>query len=121
MSKRKPKTATIWFRFTFLDTAPARARVMRAADKLFAVSGVEDRRTYSEEDVVRMVKEALKEARCRGQLVFTHADLDAAMRDGATIETESDNIGGMARVKIIWPESTGFLLDNEEPDNDPDA
>lgn len=63
MSKRKPKTATIWFRFTFLDTAPARARVMRAADKLFAVSGVEERRTYSEEDVVRMVATALEQAK----------------------------------------------------------
>lgn len=62
MSKRKPKTATIWFRFTFLDTTPARARVMRAADKLFAVSGVEERRTYSEEDVVRMVATALEQA-----------------------------------------------------------
>ena len=121
MSKRKPKTATIWFRFTFLDTAPARARVMRAADKLFAVSGVEERRTYSEAEVIGMVKEALKEARCRGQLVFTRADLDAAMWEGAIIKTESASIGGMARVKIIWPESTGFLLDDEEPNNDPDA
>ena len=59
MSKRKPKTATIWFRFKVLDTAPARARVMRAADKLFAVSGVEERRTYSEAEVVGMVTTAM--------------------------------------------------------------
>lgn len=114
MSKRKPKTATIWFRFKFADTDANRMQVQRAADKLFRLACVSERRTYTEEEVVGMVKEALKEARCRGQLTFTHADLDAAMQDGATICVTDINTDLLPRVKIIWPESTGFLLDEEE-------
>ena len=117
---RKRKETEIWFRFKFRDTPAGRMQIQRAADKLFRLACVTERGQYTEEEVVGMVKEALKEAHCRGQLVFTRADLNAALRSGATIETESST-DGIARVKIIWPESIGYLFNDEESDNEPDA
>ena len=89
-------------------------QVQRAADKLFRLACVSERRTYTEEEVAGMVKAAIRIARCRGQLTFTRADLDAAMQDGATIRVTGGNADSLPRVKIIWPESTGFLLDEKD-------
>lgn len=114
MSRRKPKTATIWFRFKFADTDANRIRVQQAADRIFRLPAVIERRTHTEEEVVGMVKAALRIARCRGQMVFTRAELDAAMQDGAAVHVTGINGDILPRVKITWPESTGFLLDEEE-------
>lgn len=58
----KKKQAVIWFRFKFADTAAGRMQIQRAADKLFRLPCISERRTYTEEEVVGMVKEALEKA-----------------------------------------------------------
>ena len=63
MSKRKPTTATSWFRFKFADTPAGRMQIQRAADKLFRLACVTERGQYTEEDVVRMVATALEQAK----------------------------------------------------------
>lgn len=59
---RKTKEAVVWFRFKFADTAAGRMQIQRAADRLFRLACVSERRTYTEEEVVRMVKAALEKA-----------------------------------------------------------
>ena len=56
------KTDVIWFRFKFTDDVKTRAAVIRAADKLFKLRGVTERRSYSEEEVADMMKRAIQEA-----------------------------------------------------------
>ena len=56
------KTDVIWFRFKFTDDVKTRAAVIRAADKLFKLQGVIERRSYSEEEVADMMKRAIQEA-----------------------------------------------------------
>ena len=58
----KKKQAVVWFRFKFEDTAAGRMQIQRAADKLFRLACVSERRRYTEEEVVRMVKAALEKA-----------------------------------------------------------
>lgn len=59
---RKVKQAVVWFRFKFADTAAGRIQVQRAADKLFRLACVSERRTYTEEEVVYLVATALEKA-----------------------------------------------------------
>lgn len=58
MSNRT-KRATIWFRFKFKYTPNVRANIIKEADRLFAVTGVEERRQFTEEEVVNMVHNAI--------------------------------------------------------------
>jgi len=58
------KTDVIWFRYKFRDDVKTRAAVISAADRLFrSIPGVRERRQYTEEEVVGMVKAALLSAR----------------------------------------------------------
>lgn len=117
MSKRKPKPATIWFRFKFEDTDLNRMRVQQAADKLFRLPAMIDRRQYTTEDVLAMVKAAIRYTRAHGQMIYSSADLEAIRADGATIEITSTNTDTTPpRVRITWPESTGYLYDTQEED-----
>lgn len=59
---RKAKQAVIWFRFKFADTAAGWMQVQRAADKLFRLTCVSERQSYTEEEVVGIVKAALEQA-----------------------------------------------------------
>jgi len=139
---RKPKTATIWFRFKFADTAAGRMQIQRAADKLFRLACVSERRTYTEEEVVRMVATALEKAalvpggqqaqapapsKSAGRTVrptgkarrFTSAEIMEARNRRASITITKTNTDKLPRVLIEWPTgevSMGVLKQNlKEP------
>lgn len=94
----KKKTDVIWFRFKFSGDVNTRAAVIRAADRMFRqIPGVIERRDYTEEEVVGMVKAALKEAALvpGGQQAQAPAPSQSAGRTvrptGAKRETGGDN------------------------------
>ena len=137
---RKAKQAVVWFRFKFADDVKTRAAVMMAADRLFRkISGVSERRTYTEEEVVRMVKAALEKAALmpRGQQAepalgksagrtvrptgkarrFTSAELMEARDRRANITITQTNTDKLPRVRIEWPTgevSEGVLKQNRK-------
>lgn len=98
---RKAKQTVIWFRFKFADTAAGRMQIQRAADKLFRLACVSERRTYTEEEVVGMVKEALEQA--KRKQAFTPAEIMEARNQGATITITQTNTNELPRVRIEWP------------------
>ena len=113
----KTKQAVIWFRFKFADTATGRMQVQRAADKLFRLACVSERRKYTEEEVVWMVKEALEQA--KRKQVFTPAEITEARDQRASITITQTNTDRLPRVRIEWPTgevSEGVLKQNwKEP------
>lgn len=114
MSTKKKQTV-VWFRFKFDDTAAGRMQIHRAADRLFRLACVTERRTYSEEEVVGMVKEALEQA--KRKQVFTSAEIMEARNRRACITITQTNTDELPRVRIEWPTgevSEGVLKQNRE-------
>lgn len=112
---RKAKQAVVWFRFKFDDTAAGRMQIHRAADRLFRLACVSERRTYTEEEVVGMVKVALEQA--KRKQVFTPAEIMEARNQRASITITQTNTGGLPRVRIEWPDggvSEGVLKQNRK-------
>lgn len=138
----KKKQAVVWFRFKFADTAAGRMQVQRAADRLFRLACVSERRTYTEEEVVGMVATALEKAalvpggqqaqapapsKSAGRTVrptgkarrFTPDEIMEARGRRASITITQTNTDELPRVRIEWPDgevSEGVLKqDRKEP------
>ena len=122
---RKTKQAVIWFRFKFADTAAGRMQIQQAADKLFRLACVSERRTYTEEEVVGMAKEALEQAnrkketleQAKRKQVFTPAEIMEARDQCASIAITQTNTDELPRVRIEWPTGEvreGVLKQNQK-------
>ena len=112
---RKAKQTVVWFRFKFADTAAGRMQIQRAADKLFRLACVSERRSYTEEEVVGMVKEALEQA--KHKQVFTPAEIMEARDQRANITITQTNTDSLPRIRIEWPTgevSEGVLKQNRK-------
>lgn len=113
----KKKTTFVWMRFEVVDTPKALAEFHRAADKLFGSRCVESRGQYTDEDVIRMVKDAVHWARRLGHLTFSERDLQKAREAGATVCVEHSNSDTTPpRVEITWPTERGYLIEQTRKD-----
>lgn len=98
----KKKDAVLWICITYRDTVAARRRVLKAADALFRKADVTSRGDFSDEDVIAMVKTAVKQAERRK--TFTAAEIREARERRATVEITAKNDGSAPHIRILWPD-----------------